>query len=143
MDKKSFGSVFDDLGINMPEIYNPENVMPVRDYASFFRILYNASYLNRDMSEQALKLLSTVEYKNGLSGGIPQTVPLSHKFGERESLTDDKKVIRQLHDCGIVYHPKRPYLICVMTKGENFSDLSKAIIGISKLVYEQIDARSR
>ena len=134
--------VFGDLGISMPDIYNANNTMAVKDYATFFRILYNASYLSKDMSEKALNLLSQVEYKNGIVAGIPQNIPISHKFGERELSGSDKQVIRQLHDCGIVYHPKRPYLICVMTKGRNFEDLSNIVAKTSKVIYEQVEANN-
>lgn len=135
--------VFDDLGIAMPDVYDPNNAMPVKDYASFFRILYNASYLDRDMSERALDLLSTVEYKDGLIAGVPPDVAISHKFGERE-LTDKKGgIINQLHDCGIVYYPEHPYLLCIMTKGKNINNLSRSISSISKIVYEEVSSRNR
>jgi beta-lactamase class A len=143
VNQKDFGAVFSDLGINMPEIYNANNSMTVKDYASFFRILYNASYLNRGLSEQALALLGTVDYKGGLLAGTPKGITVAHKFGERESLGDDKQVVRQLHDCGIVYHPQRPYLLCVMTKGQDFTKLSHIIAGISKIIYDQVDSGAR
>jgi len=139
ISQKDLALVFGDLGISMPDIYNINNTMSVKDYATFFRILYNASYLNKDTSEQALNLLSAVEFKNGLVAGVPKDIPISHKFGERESLSSDKQIIRQLHDCGIVYHSKRPYLICVMTKGNNFENLSSIIAKISKIIYEQVE----
>lgn len=139
ISQKDLALVFGDLGISMPDIYNANNTMSVKDYATFFRILYNASYLSKDMSEQALSLLSKVEYKNGLVAGVLKDIPVSHKFGERESLSNDKQVVRQLHDCGIVYHPKRPYLICIMTKGKNFEILSSIVAKISKTIYEQVN----
>jgi beta-lactamase class A len=140
---KGLESVFKDLGISVPDLYNANNEMSVRDYASFFRILYNASYLNRNMSEQVLGLLSLVEYKNGLVAGVPEGIVISHKFGEREILSKDKQVVRQLHDCGIVYHPTRPYLLCVMTKGKDFEDLSHIVAEISKIIYEQVNAENQ
>ena len=142
IDSKNLSSVFSDLGINMPDIYNSNNSMSVKDYASFFRILYNASYLSRNLSEQALELLSQVEYRNGLTAGIPANIKLSHKFGEREALSEDKRIVRQLHDCGIIYHPDRPYLLCVMTKGKNFEDLALIVSEISRIIYEQINSES-
>ncbi|MFA5777081.1 MAG: serine hydrolase [Parcubacteria group bacterium] len=141
MDPQNLSLVFNDLGINMPDIYDSNNSMSVKDYASFFRILYNASYLNRSMSEKALNLFSTIEYKNGLVAGTPEDILVSHKFGERESFSEDKQVVRQLHDCGIVYHPYRPYLICIMTKGKDFENLSKIVSNISNIVFEQVDRR--
>jgi len=42
----------------------------------------------------------------------------------------------QLHDCGIVYYPQRPYVICVMTKGRDLDVLKNVIKGISEIVYE-------
>jgi hypothetical protein len=38
----------------------------VIDYASFFRVLFNASYLNRKDSEKALALLTKVAFRDGL-----------------------------------------------------------------------------
>lgn len=139
ISQEDLSSVFGDLGISMPDIYNANNTMTVKDYATFFRILYNASYLNRETSEQALSLLSVTDYKDGIVAGVPKNVQVSHKFGERESLSDDKQVIKQLHDCGIVYHPKRPYLICVMTKGKNSDDLPGIVSEISEIIYKQVD----
>lgn len=141
INANSLNLIFNDLGINAPDLYDSNNSISVKDYASFFRILYNASYLNRSSSEQALNLLSGVEYKNGLVAGIPEGVVVAHKFGERESLSEDKKITRQLHDCGIVYHPDRPYLLCVMTKGNSFENLSNIITNISKVIYQEIDNR--
>ena len=141
MNSDDLNSIFSDLGISAPDMYNPDNSISVKDYASFFRILYNASYLSRTSSEKALGLLSMVEYKNGIVSGVPSNTMISHKFGERESLSKDGKAIRQLHDCGIVYHPDRPYLICVMTRGKNFENLSNILVDISKIIYQEINER--
>lgn len=138
MNPEQLREVFNDLGIQMPDIYDSNNSMVIKDYASFFRILYNASYLNSDMSEQALNLLSRVEYKNGLVAGTPKEITVSHKFGEREVKTEDGKMIRQLHDCGIVYEPSRPYLICVMTRGNDFKTLEGIITQVSGIIYKQV-----
>jgi len=126
-------SIYSDMGVEQPNIGRTENYMSVSEYAAFFRILYNASYLNRDMSEKALNLLSKSEYKNGLLAGVPADIVVSHKFGER--IYDN---IFQLHDCGVIYHPKSPYILCLMTRGENFANLEGAIKDISKGVYDEI-----
>ncbi|EKE20862.1 MAG: hypothetical protein ACD_7C00457G0003 [uncultured bacterium] len=138
MNLDDLNMIFSDLGINAPNLYDPNNSITTKDYASFFRILYNASYLSRDMSEKALGLLSTVDYKNGLVAGVPDNVIMAHKFGERESLNENKKIVRQLHDCGIIYYSDRPYLLCIMTKGDKFEDLSKIISKISNVIYKEM-----
>lgn len=55
-----------DLGITVPGIKTPEDFLSVKDMATFFRILYNASYLERDTSEYALELLTHVNFDTGL-----------------------------------------------------------------------------
>lgn len=134
--------VYKDLQI--PVAYENANEPPynisVRKYASFFRILFNASYLDKEMSNKALGLLSNAKFREGLVKGIPSDVPAAHKFGER-NITDTQK---QFHDCGIVYYPKYPYLLCVMTRGSDFDNLVSVIQDISRLVYEEVDSqRSR
>jgi hypothetical protein len=61
---------------------------------------------------------------------------VAHKFGER--IMGDSF---QLHDCGIVYYPDNPYLLCVMTKGHDFYKQQTAIQIISKFIYNKISQK--
>jgi len=132
IDIKILDKIYSDIGIAPPKIYDPENFMKIKDYSSFFRILYNSSYLNIEMSEKALFLLSQSEYKRGLRSNIPNYIQISHKFGER-TIQDNK----QLHDCGIIYKPNNPYILCVMTKGKDFNSMNEVIEEISQIVYKE------
>ncbi|MDO8430085.1 MAG: serine hydrolase [bacterium] len=111
--------------------------LSVKTYASIFRLLFNASYLSNELSEKALKYLSYADYAGGLRGGVPKNIPIARKFGERW-FSDGRK---QLHDCGIIYFPGNPYLLCVMSRGKNFEDLSGVISQISQAVWEEIKSR--
>jgi hypothetical protein len=57
-----YTKVSNDLSITVPKKDTEENYLSVKDVATFFRILYNASYLSRDSSEYALDLLSRVTF---------------------------------------------------------------------------------
>lgn len=136
IDNKLLAKTYTDLGIDISKAYdNPNgNIIPVKSYAAFFRILFNASYLNKDMSEKALSLLSKVKYSDGLVRGVNNPmVTIAHKFGERTYEATGEK---QLHDCGIIYIPQKPLLVCIMTRGNNFNNLSSSITKISKIVYQ-------
>ena len=136
IDEKSLDETYSDLGITE----NPDNVpgsytISSKTYSLFFRILYNATYLSREMSEKALGLLSKAAYKDGIVAGIPKGVSVSQKFGEHVDSSDTEGITYELHDCGIVYKPDKPYLLCVMTKGTVLESLTKTIQDISKLIY--------
>ncbi len=109
--------------------------LTVKEYAGFFRILFNSSYLSRESSEKALKLLATTKYNEALPGGVPTDVVVAHKFGEAGTRDTE----RQLHDCGIVYFPNHPYLACIMTRGHDTETLKNSIRDISQFIYEKID----
>lgn len=127
-----------DLGIPIAKKDTDENYLSVKDAATFFRILYNASYLERDTSEYALKILSKVTFNSGLRAWVPLDMLISHKFGERWYVDELGKDVKQLHDCGIVYYPNYPYLICIVTKWDNFDTNAQVISMISKIVFEEI-----
>jgi hypothetical protein len=112
----------------------------VKEYASFFRILYNASYIERSSSEKLLEILSQSKFQNWLIKNLPSTVPVAHKFWEREFYSPELgKNIFQLHDCGVVYYKQYPYLLCIMTKGaSDFKTLGKVIQDISWIVFDTI-----
>lgn len=134
-----YKKVNQDLGITIPNIRTPEDFLSTKEIATFFRILYNASYLSRENSEYALNILSQVDFNKWLRAGVPNNIIISHKFWERW-YTDEStwKYIRQLHDCGIIYYEKYPYLACITTKGDDFDENASIIANISKIVFEEI-----
>ena len=115
-----------------------ENLVTARTYAGVFRTLYNASYLTNEFSNEALKILTQTEFKEGAVAQLPKGVIVAHKFAER-TYNDSKTgvLLRQLHECGIVY-AKEPYTFCIMTEGGDYKDLEKIISDISLIVYEEI-----
>jgi beta-lactamase class A len=134
-NKDLFTETYKELGIIETE-GTSEEAITAKSYASMFRLLYNASYVSPELSEKALKNLSEVEFDQGLKKGVPQGISIAHKFGERIDVDS-----KSLHDCGIVYYPDNPYLLCVMASGYEFEQLSDLIGEISKSVYEEVDSR--
>jgi beta-lactamase class A len=138
IDIPTLTKVFNDFDLPLPNEAVAPDQMSVREYASFFRVLFNGSYLSRQYSEEALKILSESQFKDGLVAGVPANIPVAHKFGEREFVGQTEK---QLHDCGIVYYPNHPYLLCVMSRGTDLSSLASTIAKVSAFVYNQLDSQ--
>ncbi len=114
-----------------------DQILSVRRYASIFRGLYNISIVNKEASDEILSWMLESDYLAGLRAGVPYSVKISHKYGER-TLPDGTK---QLHDCGIVYFPNNPYVLCVMTEGRDYDDLSAVIKDISQMMYKEVESR--
>lgn len=124
-------------GVDTNIMTDPKSALTIRQYSIFFRILFNASFLSQTNSEYALKLLSQSTFEQGIRKGVPLSIPIAHKFGERKP-TDSPQ---QFHDCGIVYYPDHPYLLCVMTRGQDVSKLIDSIYKTSEYVYSKIDSQ--
>ncbi len=137
INTNEYHKIFAEIGINPIDTSNTENFMTVKDFVAFFRTLYNSTYLNRKMSEKALELLSQTTFTKGITAGVPQNVTVAHKFGERAY---DHDATKQLHDCGLVYYPNHPYILCVMTRGSDFDSLSQVIGTVSKITFEEVDS---
>jgi beta-lactamase class A len=83
-------------------------------------------------------LLSQTRFADGLVGGVPTGIPVAHKFGERTFQQGGVVQHKELHDCGLVYHPKGPFGLCVMTRGIDFADLAQTIRKITRMVYDEV-----
>lgn len=136
IDQSLIFKVLNDLKVEYLKSNDQTIYVSVKSYATLFRVLYNSSYLNRSSSEEALKILNKATFKKGILQGVPATVNVAHKFGEGEFSGQ-----LQLHDCGIVYYPKSPYILCIMTRGQNWDNLSDAIGEIAKEIYMEIDKK--
>lgn len=132
--------LFNDLGIQN-DSSNPDDTT-VGSYSLFLRVLFNATYLDRNYSEQLLKLMTEGDFKQGISAGLPSTVPIAQKFGDaRIPNAQGQQVGAELQDCGIVYYPEHPYILCVMTKGESVTDLEHVIAAVSQMIYQNASAK--
>lgn len=138
IEQEFLSKVLTDLGIKLPQSGGGEqNFVTTEQYASILRSLYLASYLNIDNSQKLLTLLSKTSFSQGISSGVPDNIPVAHKFGERTVVNKatEKLENAELHDCGVVYKKDDPYVLCVMTEGTDYSKLTKILSDISKLVY--------
>lgn len=148
LGEDSLKSVFSNLQIPFPtervsNITSPEAVdfITSHQFSFFFRVLYNSTYLSSELSEQALRLLTETDFTDGLAAGVPGDIKVAHKFG-LITFNDPSGVAlkRELHDCGIIYHQKNPYILCVMTKSRSDIPAIKNFIkDVSKTVYEEVD----
>ncbi len=130
-------NVLRDLGLPEPHIYNGKSNwdITVRLYAGILRSLYIASYLTPPYSEELLRYLSESTFAYGIRAVIPAEITIAHKFGEAALLNPDGSIeTRVLHDCGIVYDPESPYIICIMTSGNNIEKMIETIQDITKIV---------
>ena len=125
---------FDELGV--PFLSDEYYKISAQKYSLFFRVLYNSTFLNREMSEKALDFLSQAEFEYGLRGGLPSDVVIAHKFGDHAIYQGNQISSLELHDCGIVYVTPQPYFLCIMTSGPDLKKLTEIIQSISKIVYE-------
>ena len=129
--------IFSDLRIASPLTPGAQlaDFMTVDQYSMVFRVLYSSTYLGRKYSDQALSLLSKAAYKNGIVAGVPNGTVVAHKYGYSVGQSTEHTTPLELHDCGVVYYPGNPYLLCVMTKGTTLDGLQSTIRDISSVTW--------
>lgn len=131
-------SVYTALGIQNPGDDSANYQISARTYGLFFRVLYNATYLSSESSERALKLLAQATFADGLVAGVPKGTVVAHKYGEHVLSSDSIATGVELSDCGIVYYPAHPYLLCVMTSAKDVPTASSIIANISRASYSAV-----
>jgi beta-lactamase class A len=127
IDASELEGVFFHLGLddflksfkNSPNEQTEDIRITAKTYSVFFRSLYNATYLSPENSERFLAFLtdSGQEY---VRMGLPEGTVFAHKTGIR---ADEG----MWADSGIIYVPRRPYLLTIMLeKRDPKSPLSEA-----------------
>jgi beta-lactamase class A len=126
------------LGV-LPDLVADRGKLDVKTVSAFLRVLYNASYLDRERSEMALEMLSHSSFREGIISGVPGGVQVCSKYGEATVGPE----VRQLHEFAIVYHDRRPYLLGVMSQGGELRSLARFISEVSRVIYTEIDRQSQ
>jgi beta-lactamase class A len=119
-------------------------LLTVNSIAHYFNILYNASYLNKNLSTYALDLLTKSTFKDGITKDMGPNLLIAHKFGERTiSYMREGKLENlqsEFHEFGIIYLQNRPYLLGVMTRGNESKPLQEVVRNVAKIVYDDLNS---
>jgi hypothetical protein len=83
--------------------------------------------------------MSEATYNQGLVAGVPKNIAVAQKFGEALDSSNPNSPEINLSNCGIIYHPTHPYILCVMTKGKDINALTQTIASISSVVWSQVN----
>ncbi len=117
-------------------------VVSPKNYSSVFRCLYLSCYLSYEGSQKILTFLTDTIFHDGIPAGVPASVPVAHKIGIYDSPNSGKRVRL---DCGIVYVPKRPYILCILGEAEKgqeqrISDFAREVSGQIYRFVENLNA---
>lgn len=124
-----FQRSIDELDINLEVENENQTTLGAQSYSSVLKCLYLSCFLNYENSQQILAWMTEAESPTRLRGGIPENVKVAHKYGTSAGRSES--------DCGIVYVPKRPYIICFMIDAPP-EEANKIITDISKKVYDYV-----
>lgn len=122
-------AIFTHIGIPNPYLTQNSALVTPRGYIRIFKSLYFATFISPELSEKLLDLATDTQAENLISAGIPPEIQVSHKYGEHPD---------GLADCGIVYEPKNPYMLCIMTQNIEISEAKNLINSLSKTVFDYI-----
>jgi beta-lactamase class A len=111
-----------------------ENISTPSEMMSLLEQIYRGKVLNKEMTEDFLKVLSTHK-DSPITKALPEGTRIADKPGELEAVRNDS---------GIVYAQKRPFIICIMTTYlQNERDGEQAIARISTAAYRMFDRLGR
>ena len=111
-----------------------ENVSTPREMMTLLESIYRGKLLNKEMTADFIKMLSTHK-ESSLLQGLPDDVAAASKPGELEAVRNDS---------GIVLLKGHPYILCVMTTYlKDEKDGAMAIRKISALTYSYFDRLAR
>lgn len=106
----------------------------VKTLSNMFLSLYNATFINVDNSNLVLSLLAETPFTDWMEAGVPSSVLVSHKIGIAASE-------KTMSDCGIVYAPYRPYLLCMGIEGASETRAASFFKSLSEAAYDFVMSR--
>lgn len=106
------------------------NTVTADDLTALMAKVATQQVLTQDASKAFIGILLRQQHRNCLPAGLPPDVRVANKTGWNENLC---------HDSAIIYGPRGPYVLTVLTQGlEEMVVAPKLIAEISAAVYESV-----
>ena len=133
IDTVQYREYFRDIDMPYCEPANFLYSISPRQYSKFFRLLFNATFTNEELSEYGLRLLRESSFREGLVKELPEGTVVAHKFGERGFNEQ-----MDFSESGIIYANNSPYILTVMTRGNHIEKQTEFVSGISAMIYKRL-----
>lgn len=131
---EEINDVYDNLDIQI-NVKEQDIRVSAKSYTSVLKSLYFSSYLNENDSNYILDLLTNTIFTDKIPAGVSDKgIKIAHKVGvyNVDAIGGD-----MYSDCGIIYLPNRPYILCIFDKAEEVI-ATKRISYISSFIYTYI-----
>lgn len=106
------------------------HVTTARDMAMLLEVLATGQLIDRETSEDTIRLLELKQAQNWLDDRLPSSVRVAHKWGELPSVR---------HDAGIVFTPRSTYVVVVMTQGADVASSGDVIGSVTRAAYDYFE----
>lgn len=126
-----FQKAIDELDVDLTATNNAETTLGAQGYSSMLKCLYLSCLNTVDDSQQILAWMVQSNSPPRLRAALPPNIDVAHKYGTSGGESES--------DCGIVYIPKRPYIICAMI-GTDPDRANQIIQEVSKKVYDYVSS---
>ncbi|MEN9407652.1 MAG: hypothetical protein RLZZ455_868 [Candidatus Parcubacteria bacterium] len=120
-----YHAVNEGLDIELKELKSTP-IITLKQYASILKALYFSSVISKDHSQQILHLLEQSKFRDKIPAGVGKEIKVANKVG----LLEDKLYT----DCGIVYLPRRSYLLCMVSATDEITARQRMVY-FSRKVY--------
>lgn len=134
IEESDFNSVYEGLDIDLKSD-DEGALISAKAYSSILKSLYFSSVINKDSSQEILEMLTRTKFPDKISAGVPVDVPVAHKIGD--FIADDGK--EGYRDCGIVYVPRRPYILCMFSVGDE-QVARERMQTVSRMIYDYVSS---
>jgi beta-lactamase class A len=124
------------FNVNGNKAGNEQVLISARSYASVLKCIYYACFNSPQDSTTTINYLTgATDNKRLMAGVLDSSIPVAHKVGSSPTTQSD---------CGIIYYPSRPYLVCLMffniPIGANVDPYFQEV---SQSIYEYINSYSQ
>lgn len=129
---EDFEAVYEALDIDLHADQHGASVS-ARTYSSILKALYFSSVISKENSQKLLTQLTKTKFPDKLEAGVPEGISVAHKIGN----FNDSNGNEGFRDCGIVYVPRRPYVVCMFSVSDEQTARERMQL-VSKTIYDYV-----
>ncbi|MDX2134653.1 MAG: serine hydrolase [Saprospiraceae bacterium] len=136
IDRNAISKLFGELGLPDVNFDRTQYLLTAAEVSMMMKAIFDSPLLGIDKSEYAASLLHNGRFEKGFTNAFPPSTKIWHKFGE----WNDVSGVFELHQTAIFYIADKPYLLTVMTRGNDPQQLAEALEALAEVVYGMLSA---